>query len=453
MSGGRVEDPSFSDLERMVRASFSAAALPGAVLCLVTAGGSELTVEYGDLAVDTPVMLGSTSKAMTAALLLQHVEEGLIALDDPVTRHLPGVDLPDDVTLSDLACHVSGIRTDARPGHLITRRDRGFAYANQNYNLLGDVLSAVSGVPFSVLLGARLLVPLGMANSGSAPEVVGTRGWTNVFGRNCRAARADYGLGSWIQGPSGGVVASAGDVRRFLSMILMDGQLDGQRVLSRSSIETMLVEGVTVKESPAVRDALGDTGRYGFGWVTKDVEGRTVHTHSGKLPQSTSFFGILPEPGVAFVLVADLGDFLVRTPLLEEIGAAIVRMVLGPPRDEAPTPVEARGRQRILNLAYGAFLTVGVLGWFPRTRPRHPLGSLLYHSVIPAALVAGIRRSSQTPWSWLLRFTPDAVGVLLAGCLSMHLSGLARVLSRGRRIGPRHPEPLAPLELDSDPRR
>ena len=146
----------FSDLERVAQAHFAAAALPGAVLHVVTADGPQLTVEHGDLTAGTPVMLGSTSKAVTAALLLQQVDEGLVDLDDPVLRYLPEVDLPEEVTLGDLACHVSGLRTDANPRHLIRQRDRRFTYANQNYNLLGEVLSATSGVPFGRLLSDRL---------------------------------------------------------------------------------------------------------------------------------------------------------------------------------------------------------------------------------------------------------------------------------------------------------
>ncbi len=427
----RMRSVAFSDLERVARAHFAGAALPGAVLHVVTADGPQLTVEHGDLIAETPVMLGSTSKAVTAALLLQHVDEGLVRLDDPVTRYLPEVDLPEDVTLGDLARHVSGLRTDSSPGHLVQQRDRSFTYANQNYNLLGEVLSVVSGVPFGRMLSDRVFKPLGMRHSGCAPETKGTRGWTNLFGINCPASRADFGPGSWIQGPSGGIVASAEDVGRFLSMILSGGEFGGRRVLSQRAIDTMLNAGVAVQGSPAVDDAFGDSGWYSFGWVKKDIEGHAVHTHSGKVPQSTSVFGLVPDLGVAFVLMADLGDFLVRTPLLEDLGSEIIRVLLDLPPGELSTQGKARARQTVLNLAYVAFLTVGALGWSPRTRPRLAVGSLLYHAVLPAALIVGIRQASRTSWPWLFRFAPDVIGVLTVGCLSMHASGLARVVLRG----------------------
>ena len=444
----------FSDLERVAQAHFAAAALPGAVLHVVTADGPQLTVEHGDLTAGTPVMLGSTSKAVTAALLLQQVDEGLVDLDDPVLRYLPEVDLPEEVTLGDLACHVSGLRTDANPRHLIRQRDRRFTYANQNYNLLGEVLSATSGVPFGRLLSDRLLQPLGMRYSGCAPETTGTRGRTNVFGRNHPASRIDFGPRSWIQGPSGGVVASAEDAGRFLSMILSGGKFGGRQVLSQHAIGTMLNAGVAVQGNPAVSDAFGDSGWYGFGWVKKNIEGHAVYTHNGKVPQSTSIFGLVPDLGVAFVLVADLGDFLVRIPLLESLGNDIVCVLLDLPFGEPPTRGKARARQTVLNLVYASFLAVGALGWFPCTQPRCLKGSLLYHAVLPAVLMVGIRQASRTSWPWLFRFAPDAIGVLTAGCLSMQASGLVRVVSAGRDNRP--PDATIPrlfFDKTPEPRR
>lgn len=432
MRNGPIADPKLAALEQLARWHFSSAALPGAVLHVVTADGPVLTVEYGDLSADTPVVLGSTSKSVTAALLLQFVDDGRLSLDDPARKHLTNVALPDDVTLRDLACHVSGLRTDATPRHLAQKRDREFAYSNQNYNLLGDVLTTVSGANFGILLSEGLLQPLGMSQTGCAPETTGARGWSSLFGRDVPAPRADFGPGSWIQAPSGGVVTSARDAGRLLSMILSGGTAHGRQVLSPQSIETMLSAGVEVKGSPAVSDALGDSGRYGFGWVTKEVNGHIVHLHSGKVPQSTSVFALIPELGVGFVLLADIGDFLVRTPLLEDLGSAIIRELFNLPPRESQSPTKARDRQRVLNVAYGAFIAAGILGWFPRTRPRSVPASVLYHGAIPATLVMGARKASHTPWPWLVRFAPDAAAVLAVGCLSMGLTGVARI-ARHRR--------------------
>ena len=157
------------DLERLVAETFDAAGVPGGVLHVVDAQGPRETVEYGGLAASDPVTLGSTSKALAATVLLQLAEEGLVDLRAPVRRYLPGVGLPQEVTLLDLAHHSSGLRPDARPAHLIKARTREFRYANQNYNLLGDVLAAASGMTYASLLTSRVLEPLGMDQSWCPP--------------------------------------------------------------------------------------------------------------------------------------------------------------------------------------------------------------------------------------------------------------------------------------------
>jgi len=57
--------------------------------------------------------IGSVTKVFTATLLAAMVEEGLLALDDPVQRYLPaGVELPvrgRPITLADLATHTAGL--------------------------------------------------------------------------------------------------------------------------------------------------------------------------------------------------------------------------------------------------------------------------------------------------------------------------------------------------------
>ena len=237
-------------------------------------------------------------------------------LHAPVQRYLPGVGLPQEVTLLDLAHHRSGLRPDARPAHLIKARTREFRYANQNYNLLGNVLAAASGMTYASLLTSRVLEPLGMDQSWCPPLRPGAPGHVAVFGVNIPVRAFNAGPGSWIQGPSGAVTASAADAGRFLAMMLGGGVLDGRRVLSPASVTMMLNDVVQADGSPAVAGPFGDQGEYGLGWVRKQVRGRPVHLHVGKVPGATSVFVLLPDAGLGFVLLVNAGDFLVGTPLL-----------------------------------------------------------------------------------------------------------------------------------------
>lgn len=67
--------------------------------------------------VDTVFQIGSISKPVTATLIMQLVDEGLVNLDDPVVRYLPGFQVANasvsrSVTLRQLLSHRSGIDGD-----------------------------------------------------------------------------------------------------------------------------------------------------------------------------------------------------------------------------------------------------------------------------------------------------------------------------------------------------
>lgn len=427
-----------TELEDLISERFTAAAIPSAVFYLVDAEGRRLAIEHGGLSVTTPVMLGSTSKAMTATLLLQLVDQGLLSLEDPATQYLPEVNLPPDVTLSDLAHHTSGLRPDAYPERYKPRARRAFTYANQNYNFLGDTIAAVTGTPFSRVLTERLLRPLGMTRSGCAPERRGTRGRTSFLGIAYPALRYNFGPRSWIQAPSGGIVSTAEDAGKFLSMLLNNGCSKGCRILSEEAVSSMFDITTPANNSPAVSDSFSKSGSYGLGWVRKSIEGHQVYSHTGKLPHASSVFKLIPELELGFVLLADIGDFLVRTPLLEDLANDITRILLGQPATRISPPSSARKRQLLLGLTYLGLLAGSAAGWSKHTRPRSMTTATLFHAVLPTTLLAGFRKASGTPWPWMLRFAPDTVAVLTLGCLNLLVSGLGRLWAANLESRTRH---------------
>ncbi|RZJ19872.1 MAG: class A beta-lactamase-related serine hydrolase, partial [Brevundimonas sp.] len=138
---------------------------------------------------DTKFRLGSVTKQFTAVAIMLLVEEGKVDLDAPVKTWLP--DAPatwDGVTVRHLLSHTAGIAnfTDdadflalsTRPAtleQLIARfRDRpldfqpgeGWSYSNSGYILLTAIIETASGQSYTDFVTARLLQPLGMADSG-----------------------------------------------------------------------------------------------------------------------------------------------------------------------------------------------------------------------------------------------------------------------------------------------
>ncbi|AWE42248.1 serine hydrolase [Actinobaculum sp. 313] len=468
-------------LKKLVLATFRRTAVPGGVVQLVGPDGPKLTVEYGGLGANDPVILGSTSKSLTAALLLQLAEEGTIDLNTPITQYLPQAGVPQDVTVVDLAHHCSGLATDATPGHMRLARGRAFRYANQNYNLLGQVIEATLGVSFSGALQQRILTPLAMADStveNRCPEtahpamsprseadcgpkradscgistpapsarqrsaergVSATKasrahrsflpsprepvGHVSIFGFPLPVRDFPAGAHSWIQAPSGATYASAADAGRFLSMLLNGGAANGQRFLSPTALHRMLHDVVPADGSPAVTGVLGESGEYGFGWIRKRFRDQWVHLHVGKVPGSTTVFVLLPALQLGFALLVNIGDFLVRQPLVERLADNIVRVLVGAP----PLPIPNQwSRQVLLNATYIALVGGAAAG--ARALPKRTAAKLTYHALLPASLAAGVRKLSATPWPWLLRFVPEAAAVLGAGAAASGISGILALI-------------------------
>ena len=157
---------------------------------------------------DTRFRIASLTKQFTAALILQLVEAGEVALDAPVTRYLPDYPAAQGgrVTVHHLLSQTSGIpehlglpgfdamkRTPYVPDSFLTvfsglplDFDPGsrFSYSNSNYYLLGVIIEHVTGQPFAVALRERLLAPLGLDDTGydDGAEVIArmAQGYTRV---------------------------------------------------------------------------------------------------------------------------------------------------------------------------------------------------------------------------------------------------------------------------------
>ncbi|NCP18191.1 MAG: beta-lactamase family protein [Erythrobacter sp.] len=280
-------------IERFVEQEMQGSALPGVAWAAVE--GDEITTGAqgtADAAGNQPVtpqtrfLLGSISKSFTALAVMQLVEAGEIDLDAPVSTYLQAFDgkPAGAVTIRQLLSHTSGYSTlqgnsapkDSESGTTaIARRAQWYAqqqpatapgtvwdYSNANYLILGRVIETVSGVPYPDYIASRILQPLGMKNSyvsGGKTRGELARGFTPWFG-SMRPIEAQWtGLGS---APQGGVVSTAGDLARYLQ-VMMNGQND---ILSAAGKAQMLEPAGDV--SPG----------YGFGWMVNSEERSAYHT-------------------------------------------------------------------------------------------------------------------------------------------------------------------------------
>jgi CubicO group peptidase (beta-lactamase class C family) len=154
---------------------------PGAALAVVSGQSVVALHATGEadgsgraLTPQTPVLLASVTKSITATAIMQLVEAGSVELDHPVISYLPWFATrdrtrSDAITIAQLLHHTSGLprhpdgendRLQSGPGELergvreLARSDlaaapgEAFLYNNANYNVLGMIVEAVSGLSF-----------------------------------------------------------------------------------------------------------------------------------------------------------------------------------------------------------------------------------------------------------------------------------------------------------------
>ncbi|HEX6920436.1 MAG TPA: serine hydrolase domain-containing protein [Actinomycetes bacterium] len=133
---------------------------------------------------DTQFRIGSITKTFTAVLVMQCREEGLLDLDDPLGRHLPGRRHA-DLTVRRMLAHLSGLQREPvgdiweqpegpsvdallaglEDAEAVLPPARRHHYSNLAYALLGEVVSRIRREPWETVLHERVLLPLGMTRT------------------------------------------------------------------------------------------------------------------------------------------------------------------------------------------------------------------------------------------------------------------------------------------------
>lgn len=262
----QVQVMRWSAIPGLVEAQIAAGKLPGAVVLVgdrerilyrQAFGWRALVPQREAMTEDSIFDLASLTKAVaTTTAVLQLVEQGRLALDAPVASHWPAFAANGKarITLRQLLAHSSGLRPDidlARPwqGHaaalelIIAERPVAapgsrVIYSDINFEVLGEIVARVSGLPLDVYCQRHIFEPLRMRDTGFRPAV------------SARVAPTERSAGVPLRGvvhdPTaarmGGVAGHAGlfgsadDLARFAKAILNGGAIDGARVLQPGSI-------------------------------------------------------------------------------------------------------------------------------------------------------------------------------------------------------------------------
>ena len=323
--------------------------IPGVGLAVVKDGRVLLAKGYGvrTMGAAQPVdegtlfAIASNTKAFTAAALGLLAEDGALAWDDAVARRLPGFEMYDpyvsrEMTIRDLLTHRSGLGLGEGdllyfPPSTFTRKEivakvrelkpassfrSRYAYDNVLYIVAGEVVAAVSGTTWEAFVRERLLRPLGLGDTVPTPSDIPTG--ANLASPHARADGAVKVVGSDDAdniAAAGGIRSSARDMARWTSALLAAAKLTtaspsttAGSVLPRRVVDEMWTAQtpMPIADVPAALAPLKPRFlAYGLGFNIRDYHGRRLLTHTGGLAGMVSRVALVPEEGVAVVVLTN----------------------------------------------------------------------------------------------------------------------------------------------------
>ncbi|PYE53920.1 serine hydrolase domain-containing protein [Deinococcus yavapaiensis] len=276
---------------------------------------------------DTLFQIGSTTKTVTATILMRLVEAGQVHLDEHVRTYLPDLRLQSEdvaarVTVRQLLNHTAGwvgdyfentgngddaltrIVANLADQEQITPLGEVWSYNNAAFYVAGRVIEVVTGMTYEQAARRFVLDPLSLDASFFFQDDVMTRSFAVghiVKGDRAVVARP-WGLPRSAN-PAGGLASSVRDQLAYARFHMGDGTApSGERLLSPESMRVL--------QTPTVR---ASGGRHmAVSWFVRDVNGVRFLSHGGATNGQMSAFVLAPDLGFAFTSLtnADLGEVL-----------------------------------------------------------------------------------------------------------------------------------------------
>lgn len=349
--------------------------MPGAVVIVVddndvvatSVTGWRDVAERQPMTEDTIFRWYSMSKPITSVATMMLVEEGKLALDQPVSSILPEfrdmrvyksgdldnmvtVALEREMTIEDLLLHTSGItyhftgdgpvhqyyrkygvmrdtpvgRTpeDGEPAatldELVARLGAApmlhhpgqiFAYSYST-TVLGAVIERVSGQTLDVFLAERIFAPLGMRDAGFFVDDEDVNRFVTNYMLTDNGLmeiespeESDYRDHGRLLDGGGAIAGTAADYLQFVLMLANRGELNGVRLLRPETLEMMLTPHVTI-------EGLGPPLPFGYGFsITDDETAKSGMAPLGTVGWSGSgntFFWLHPQTRDAVIFMTQV---------------------------------------------------------------------------------------------------------------------------------------------------
>ncbi|CAL9464594.1 D-aminopeptidase [Streptomyces sp. enrichment culture] len=364
---GRVDiDPATAErLDEAITETMRKAGIPGVSVGVWTDGGGSYERAFGtaDTATGTPMKtdlhtrIGSVTKTFTVTAVLRLVDDGKVALDDPIGRYVDGVPGGDRITVRQLADMRSGLYNYTEdPGFLAAMQkdpnrawspqellDTAFKhpprfapgtrweYSNTNTVLLGLLVEKVGSLPLRDYVRDEVLEPAGLDDTalpvGAEIPDPYVHGYTD-FAPGGKTTDASGWNPSWAWA-AGAMTSTLEDLRTW-APVMASGRLpDGGRLLEPGT------QAQRVRMLPTGHQGV----RYGLGIAEFDG----WIGHNGELPGYETIAVRLPQERTTFVVVVNSDIDKKEGSLSSLIGNAVTRIVTPENVWELPAEAQPKG--------------------------------------------------------------------------------------------------------------
>lgn len=297
----------------------------------------------GPVDTNTVFAIASTTKAMTAAALAMLVDEGKVKWDDPVTKYIPAFQLNDpyvtrEVTIRDLLTHRTGLGnadylwglSDLTPTEMIGRLRlikpsyslrSSFIYQNIMYITAGEVIAAVSGMPWSKFIQTRIFAPLGMTSSYPLLSLVPLASNAAVphfrFGGDT-ITRIELDRARGVTS-AGDAWSNISDLTRWMKFLLDSGRVNGKPLIQPATFEELFKPQVIVPLDefyPTAELTRPHWMTYGLGWFQHDYQGRMLDFHTGSLSGMVAIAGLVRDERFGVFVLGNVDHDEIRHALM-----------------------------------------------------------------------------------------------------------------------------------------
>ncbi|MBZ5507355.1 MAG: beta-lactamase family protein [Acidobacteriia bacterium] len=415
------------DIDDIVTKALAASGVPSVSVAIVEGGKLTYVKAYGQARLDPPLpartdmrySIGSISKQFTAAAILMLAEEGKLSLDDHVEKFVPGLTRGNEITVRQLLSHTSGYQdywpqdyvppfmlATVTPQKIVERWARKpldfepgarWQYSNTNFVIAGMIVDKASHMPFLDFLRQRIFKPLHMESVADIDQnTLAATDATGYFRYALGPPRVAPKEGKGWLFAAGELAMTAADLQKWNIALLQKG------LLKPSSYKELETE-------THLKDGSGTN--YSLGIRVNHLNGHLILQHTGEVSGFTGASVVLPDDGVAVVVLVNQDAVDAASVIIRAIVAKLV--AINPP----PEPERDERVKKILEgLAHGqidrALFSDNGNAYFSDVALKDYAASLS-----PLGAVENVRQTStgkrggMTFWDYTARYSGKAVAI------------------------------------------